>query len=47
MLSNSPLLANAVRDIEAKRADILYLEKQINECLQLLEIIGILTNETG
>ena len=47
LLQNSPQLANAVRDIEAKLADIKYLEQQIGECLQLLEIIGILTNETG
>ena len=44
LLSNSPQLANAVRDIESKLEDIKYLERQINECLELLEIIGILTH---
>ena len=47
LISSSPLLSNALQDIEAKRADILYLERQINECIQLLEIIGVLTFERG
>ena len=40
-------IANAVRDIEAKKEEILYLESQIDECIKLLEIIGVLTQEQG
>jgi t-SNARE complex subunit (syntaxin) len=40
-------IQNAVKDIEAKKEEILYLERLISECLQLLEIIGVLVHENG
>jgi t-SNARE complex subunit (syntaxin) len=42
LFEGSKQLQNCLKDIQAKRDEILYLEKLINECLQLLEIIGVL-----
>ena len=43
----STKLKNALNDLEEKRDQVLYLEKSVNECLQLLELIGVLVFENG
>ena len=47
LYENSPQISNALNDIQAKKEEILYLESQIDECIKLLEIIGVLTHEQG
>ena len=47
LYENSPQINNALNDIQAKKEEILYLESQIDECIKLLEIIGVLTQEQG
>ena len=40
-------IQNALNDLHEKRNQIMYLEEQVRECVQLLEVIGILVLEQG
>ena len=43
----SQRLQNALNDLHERRNQIMYLEEQVKECVQILEVIGILVLENG
>lgn len=43
----SEKLKNALQDLQQKRDQIVYLQEQVRECVQLLEIIGVLIFENS